>query len=252
MPQPTTDVEILNFALTLEHFENALYKTLITANLLTGVEAQYLQTFGAHEAAHVATLTQTITQLGGKPVAPLPAYNFPKITTRADLISTIVSVEDLGASAYLGQAPFLQNKDLLEAAVNIHNVEAEHAAVWRIVAGSPVAPDTVAKGTPYDDVLRIVMPFLQGPTGGTTTTTAPAATATPAAATAPATAVPPSVVAVSPVASSSPTPSPVNLPMGGTTTATPVSVSPVPTQPAAAGSTDVSQPPFTPHRLGNG
>ena len=177
MPQPTNDLDILNFALTLEHFESALYKALIATNLLSGVEAQYLTTFGAHEAAHVTNLTQVISQLGGKPVAPLPAYNFPKIATRADLISTIVSVEDLGASAYLGQAPYLQNKDLLEAAVNIHNVEAQHAAVWRIVAGSPVAPDAVAKGNTYDDVLRIVTPFLPAPT----TPVAPTATAAPAA-----------------------------------------------------------------------
>jgi len=249
MPQPTNDLDILNFALTLEHFESALYKALIATNLLSGVEAQYLATFGAHEAAHVTTLTQTITTLGGKPVAPLPAYNFPKIATRADLISTIVSVEDLGASAYLGQAPYLQNKDLLEAAVNIHNVEAEHAATWRIVAGSPVAPDPVAKGSTYDDVLKIVTPFLQAPV------TAPAATT---ATTALDTAAPsPSATASAPLIVPPVAPPTVSAPVNpGSVAVTPPAsgaLPPAPTPvPIPTGPGGFPQLPFTPRRLGNG
>ncbi len=180
------DIEVLNYALTLEHFENALYKALIGLNILTGTEASYLATFGQHEAAHVTALTQTIASLGGKPVAAQESYNLPKISDRTTLLTTIQTVEDVGASAYLGAAGFIQNKDLLEAAVNIHNIEAEHAAVWRFTLGMPSAPDTVAKGRTPDEVLAIVTPFLQASTASqadrnsttgsntTTTTTAPA------------------------------------------------------------------------------
>lgn len=182
------DLDVLNYALTLEHFETALYKALISTNILTGVEAGYLATFGAQEAAHVSALTDTIKKLGGTPVPPLPAYNFAAagpIANRDQLVNVILAVEDVGASAYLGAAGFLQNKDLLEVAVNIHNVEAEHAAVWRFQQNMPAAPDTVAKGRTPDEVIAIVTPYLQALTTAPAPAPAPAPTPAPAPAAAP-------------------------------------------------------------------
>ncbi len=173
------DLDVLNYALTLEHFETALYKALIGTNILTGVEAQYLTTFGQQEAAHVSALTDTIKKLGGTPVSAMPSYNLAAagpITNRDQLVNVILTVEDVGASAYLGAAGFLQNKDLLEVAVNIHNVEAEHAAVWRFQQNMPAAPDTVAKGRTPDEVIAIVTPFLSA----ATTAPAPASGSAPA------------------------------------------------------------------------
>lgn len=175
------DIDVLNYALTLEQFEAALYKVLIGTNILSGTEQQYLTTFGAQEQAHVDTLTQVIGQLGGTPVKAPASYNLAAagpITNRAQLLGVIQTVEDLGASAYLGAAGFIQNKDLLEAAVTIHAVEAEHAAIFRDLLGMAAAPDAVAKGTSPDDVIKIVTPFLQ------------ASASTPAPAPAPAPSVP--------------------------------------------------------------
>ncbi len=156
-----TDVDVLNYALTLEHFESALYKALIAANKLTDpTEQKYLTAFGKHEATHVTLLTEVITLLGGTPVAPRSMYNLPMIASRDDVVNNILSVEDVGASAYLGAAGMIQSKDLLEVAVNIHNVEAEHASAWRFVANMKSAPDTIAKGRTPDEVLMIVTPFL--------------------------------------------------------------------------------------------
>lgn len=177
-----TDIDVLNYALTLEHFENALYKVLVGANVLTGTEQQYLTTFGAHEQAHVDTLIQVITQLGGTPVKAPASYNFAAagpITNRAQLLAVLQTVEDLGASAYLGAAGFIKSPDLLTAAVTIHAVEAEHAAVVRDLLGMPVAPDVVAKGTAPDDVIAKVTPFLQAP--AISAPAAPPAAAPPAA-----------------------------------------------------------------------
>src|ERR671932_27706 len=98
------DIGILNFALTLEHFETALYRTLIKSGLLTGKALTFAQSFGAQESAHVAALTKTISQLGGTPVREQAAYNFPKLKTEAEVIATLAKVEDVGASAYLGAA----------------------------------------------------------------------------------------------------------------------------------------------------
>ncbi len=172
------DIDVLNYALTLEHFENALYKALIGANVLQGVEQQYLTTFGAQEQTHVDTLTQVITKLGGTPVKALPAYNLAAagpITNRTQLVNALAVVEDIGASAYLGAAGFIQSKDLLEAAVTIHAVEAEHASIIRDLAGMVVSPDVVAKGRTPDEVITLVTPFLAAPGP----TTAPPVTAPP-------------------------------------------------------------------------
>ncbi|MHB8647056.1 MAG: ferritin-like domain-containing protein [Thermomicrobiales bacterium] len=173
------DIDVLNYALTLEHFEAALYKVLIGANLLTGVEAQYLTTFGAHEQAHVDTLTQVIGQLGGTPVKAPASYNFAAagpITSRDQLVAVLVTVEDLGASAYLGAAGYIQSQDLLTAAVTIHAVEAEHAAIFRDLAGLVVSPDVVAKGRTPDEVLALVTPFLSAPAPTPAPVPAPATT----------------------------------------------------------------------------
>ncbi len=176
------DIDVLNYALTLEQFEAALYKVLIGANLLTGVEAQYLTTFGAQEQAHVDTLTQVIGQLGGTPVTQPTSYNFAAagpITNRDQLIAVVTMVEDLGASAYLGAAGYIQSRDLLTAAVTIHAVEAEHASIFRDLQGLAPAPDAVAKGRTPDEVLAMVMPFLAAPAPTPTPAPAPAPAATP-------------------------------------------------------------------------
>ena len=67
----------------------------------------------------------------------------------------------LGAAAYLGQAPRIQNPDLLTAAVSIHNVEAQHAAILSDLIG--VSPSPVV-GTPktMEQVLAVVTPILSG------------------------------------------------------------------------------------------
>ena len=157
------DIGILNFALTLEHFETALYRTLIKSGLLTGKALTFAQSFGAQESAHVAALTKTISQLGGTPVREQAAYNFPKLKTEAEVIATLAKVEDVGASAYLGAAPLLQNADLLTVAVQIHTVEAEHATGFRFLNGQNPVPFAFAPPRTKQEVLAIVTPFLQTP-----------------------------------------------------------------------------------------
>jgi Ferritin-like domain len=165
----SSDTDVLNYALTLEQFEAALYKVLIGTNILSGAEQGYLTTFGAQEQQHVDALTAAIKQLGGTPVAMPAAYNLAAagpITNRGQLLAVIQTVEDLGAAAYLGAAGFIQNRDLLTAAVTIHAVEAEHASIFRDLLGMAPAPDAVAKGMTPDEVIAKVTPFLQAPAPG--------------------------------------------------------------------------------------
>lgn len=159
------DLGILNYALTLEHFENALYRGLLQTGLLTGKALDYATVYGGHENTHVQALTKTISDLGGTPVAEQAGYNWPKLSTEAEVIAIIAQVEDLGASAYLGAAPLIQNADLLTVAVQIHTNEAEHATAFRFLAGQDPVPFAFAPPMTKDEVLAVVTPFLQAPSG---------------------------------------------------------------------------------------
>lgn len=159
------DLGVLNYALTLEHFEDRLYRDLIASGLLTGQAMAYAKTFGDHEHTHVVALTDTIKKLGGTPVKEQQSYNWPKLTSESQVIDLLVTVEDVGASAYLGAAPLVKNDDLLTVAVEIHTVEAYHATGWRLKAkgnSEYAVPFAFAEGRSKAQVLKIVTPFLVG------------------------------------------------------------------------------------------
>ena len=62
------DIDILNFALTLEYLEAAFYEGGASVKGLPSEVAGYVKTFGAEEQEHVDALTATIKDLGGTPV----------------------------------------------------------------------------------------------------------------------------------------------------------------------------------------
>lgn len=153
------DLEVLNYALTLEHLEAAFYDQVAQSGLFSGAQQQLVRTFGAHEQAHVEALTQTITTMGGTP-ATAPATAFT-LDDAESVITTAAMVENLGASAYLGAAPLIQSPEVLAAALSIHSVEARHAAVLNRLTGESPTPDgAFAVPATMDEVLKAVQPFL--------------------------------------------------------------------------------------------
>jgi hypothetical protein len=165
-----SDVEILNYALTLEYLEAAAYQAINAAGVLSGRAARYFTAFGAHEQAHVDALLATIPKLGGTPVA-MPAFNFSSVPTNAaEIVKFFQLVEAVGVSAYLGAAGSIKNFDVLEAALSIHAVEAEHAAALAdlVAPGTNLfAPEAFQTPRTPAEVLQIVGPFLAAapPTG---------------------------------------------------------------------------------------
>jgi len=176
-----SDLDILNYALTLEYLENDAYAAINSAGVLTGRAAVYFEAFGAHEAEHVAAITATIEQLGGTPVSK-PAFDFSGVPTDpAEIVAFFQTVEAVGASAYHGAAGSIENLDVLTAALQIHANEAEHAAALAdlVAPGTDLfSPAAFATPRTPDEVLVIVGPWIPAATGGgaptSPTTTLPA------------------------------------------------------------------------------
>lgn len=159
-----SDEDVLNYALTLEFLEAEFYRQGNEAGPLSGKEAEYVQTVGADEDAHVSAITDTIMKIGGTPVEA-PAVDFGKsFASRKSFLTTAHVFENTGVGAYLGAAGFIKNKDILQAAAGIFGVEARHAAIIGNLLGlSP--EDGVYMGateTPQtkNEVLGAVEPFL--------------------------------------------------------------------------------------------
>jgi ferritin-like protein len=132
------DVDILNFALTLEYLETDFYQVKGRSVGLSG-EAKALATqIGDEEAEHVAALSKAITASGGKPVKK-PTFSFP-VTSQAGFLKLAYTLENTGVGAYNGAGPSLMNKAYLAAAGSIVQIEARHAASIALLTGSPITP----------------------------------------------------------------------------------------------------------------
>ena len=162
-----TPVDVLNYALTLEHLEHAFYRKGLeefTAEDFTaaGYSANVYDYFGMirdHEQEHVDTITKVITDLGGEPVAEAE-YDFG-YSDLAGFVGVAQVLENTGVSAYQGAAQFLIDEDeLLTAALTIHGVEARHAAYLNGLQGESPFPDAVNPTLTPDEVLAAAGPFI--------------------------------------------------------------------------------------------
>ena len=155
------DVEILNFALTLEYLEAAFYeRALKQVKGLPGDVKKLATTIGDNEAEHVTTLTTTIESLGGKPVKA-PKVDFAgAFASPKSFLKLAQTLEDTGVSAYNGAAPMIESAEVLSAAGSIVQVEARHAAAIRSLNGAPITPGAFDKPLEMQQVLKAVKPFV--------------------------------------------------------------------------------------------
>lgn len=157
------DLEIANYALTLEFLEADFYQQVIASGEVTDKKiAELAKSIGENEQAHVDALTSMIKKLGGTP-ATKPTTKFDDVLAGGPekILATAAEVENLGAAAYLGQAGKIKNMEVLAAALSIHSVEARHAAALNTLVGETVVPDgAFAKPASKDEVLKKVQPFI--------------------------------------------------------------------------------------------
>ena len=234
----TDDLDILNFALTLELLESTFYQEGLDrfgeedfADAFEGNDDEEDDDEGTPEAAsedrvrpsrarieeilvheedHVATLTETITALGGTPVGEGDIeFDFDDALEDVEtFLETARAFENTGVGAYNGAAPFITDPDVLGAAATIATVEGRHAGYLNLVTGESPFPQSFDDALTRDEVLGEIAEFIvaqatpeaavatEAPVEATATAPVVEATETPA----------PAVEATEPVAEATETP----------------------------------------------
>jgi len=137
---PAAIINVLQYALTLEHFEAKFYTDgYLLAPIPAGADKTAIQIIRDSESKHVTFLQTVITGAGATPVAAKAVYDFtaggafPTVFTNyATFLAVAQVLEDTGVRAYKGRAgELLGQKVYLTAALGIHAIEARHAAKIR-------------------------------------------------------------------------------------------------------------------------
>ena len=183
------DVQVLNYALTLEDLESDLYVQAVQ-RLTTGgtnklgkqipglglgdmePDVKYLKIFTEVEAEHRdflrGSLNSLFTDLAVRPYK----YDFGMETkSREEVLDLVLTAEGIGTAAYLGAVPFLKTRLFITAAAAIQGTEARHTATLTLVQNqlfggskpsAPLASDNhgIDKPLDPDTVLAMVSPYI--------------------------------------------------------------------------------------------
>ena len=132
--------DVLNYALTLEYLERSFYRQALGMNYLSGTALDVANMLARDEAAHVLVLRGAIQDAGEDPVQYTDDdFDFGDfLASRASFLTLAQHLEDTGVRAYKGQATNIQAAApaYLQTALQIHSVEARHAAAIRRLRGN--------------------------------------------------------------------------------------------------------------------
>ncbi len=149
------DIDLLNYALTLEHLEYAFYEEGIKK---FGRVVEFIEDVEDHERIHVETLTKVIRGLGGEPVGE-GCYDFG-FTTKQKFLATAQVLEDTGVMAYDGAIALIDAPELRTAGATIATVEARHAAYLNGLVQATPFPAAFDTPLSPDEVVAAVTPFI--------------------------------------------------------------------------------------------
>jgi len=160
----TSDNQLLNFLLSIEHMQAKFYRQGLidfnaelfrNATLPKGVYDQF-KTIGAEDQVHVDTLSAIITATGNTPVAEC-VYDF-KYQTVEGFVNVARGLERTGVSAYDGLMADLTGKEIITAIATVATVEGRQASFVNAVCGLSPFP------TPFDTPLgkRAIVSLLGG------------------------------------------------------------------------------------------
>jgi hypothetical protein len=160
--QGADDVEILNYALTLEYLERDFFGRGLRAGILSGRDEEIVQEIGEHESQHVATLSQAVRDLGGTPVdEPRLRYPAGVFGDRATWLDTASKLEELAVKAYHGQVTNIGDAGLLGAAASLAGAESRHAAILADLSGGNPFPAPLEQHLNQSRVLMAARPFFK-------------------------------------------------------------------------------------------
>ncbi|MES2389206.1 MAG: ferritin-like domain-containing protein [Bacteroidota bacterium] len=173
--QTQSAVDVLNYALTLEHLEASFYNIAIgnASNIANGIGAVTLDAnakrivdlIAAHETAHVKLLRDALVAANALTAAD-PTVNTYDWTAKGNLgtdkgaafadqatfLTVAQAFEDTGVRAYKGRAgELVGDMTYLPIALSIHSVEARHAAAIRMLRGQKgwvTGGTSTSNGTP--------------------------------------------------------------------------------------------------------
>lgn len=161
---PGGDIDILNYALTLEYLERKFYQEGL-ANYTNqdfcnaGYPDVYetLKVIAYDEAQHVALLSGAL----GTSAVSEATYAFPS-TDAASFLALASVLEGVGVSAYLGAAAVIADKTYVPIAGSILTVEARHSAFIRNALGEGAAPKPYDTPLDFNAVYSLAAQFITG------------------------------------------------------------------------------------------
>jgi hypothetical protein len=133
-----TEIQILNYALTLEHLESNFYTTFLpqfsqqdflSAGYAPFIRGRMVQ-IGSHESDHVLFLENVL----GANATKACEYSFP-VKDVKDFVAVSQVLEGVGVTAYLGAAQFLHTPAYLTAAGSILTTEYVFSSLVRFLFG---------------------------------------------------------------------------------------------------------------------
>jgi len=170
-----SDVDVLNYALTLEHLEDVFYReglnsydegTVMNARVTNERFGDFirddlyanLQRVGEHEATHVQALTATIEELGGDPV-PECTYDFGYGCFN-EFLQTAAVLENTGVAAYNGALALIDDPALQTTGATIATVEARHASYLNLLTGEVPFPGAFDEAKSMQEILDAAGGFI--------------------------------------------------------------------------------------------
>jgi len=179
------DVDVLNYALTLEYLEATFYTQALGGAGTTGVPASratfgrgqitggrqfagfggrirssaygYLTDIRDHEVTHVEFLRG---QLGAAAVGPCE-FNFSgALTDVGTFLATAQVLENTGVMAYDGAIRYVDAGDALQAGAQIATVEARHAAYLNLINRDSPFPCAFDMGKKPSEIFAAAKPFI--------------------------------------------------------------------------------------------
>ena len=147
------DIAILRFDQTVEYLQAGPYTEAERLGALNPRTLAWARVVGAHERAHL----RAIKNLLGSHAIKSPGFDYGSVTSdESAFLKTAVAFEDATAALLKWQAPRLDSRAVVAAAVSLHSVETRHAAWIRQLVGLRPATSAFDKPASHHKMAQLI------------------------------------------------------------------------------------------------